>query len=144
MFSGLTELIKYFIYIILFANCIFFLVFSLVSEKNKFSNFKFGFSLICGFLLIFLKTCVNYNYNRSQLTQVGIYYLTDYPSCKSCRIELKENLKYIVFNNNKEVEKGDWHYEVGGDYWITYLNGRKSILGEGIYSYQKYNLKYSE
>jgi hypothetical protein len=49
-----------------------------------------------------------------------------------------------VFNNNKEVEKGDWHYEVGGDYWITYLNGRKSILGEGIYSYQKYNLKYSE
>ena len=62
----------------------------------------------------------------------------------SCYLELRENMTYIVVDKGKIIESSNWHYEVGGDYFITYLDNDRHQLGSGNYSYERYKLKYSE
>ena len=57
--------------------------------------------------------------------------MTTYRNCDSCYLELKENMTCIVVNKGKIIEQSNWHYEVGGDYWITYLDNDKHQLGSG-------------
>jgi hypothetical protein len=140
---ALGEFITYMIYFLLGLSCAVFLIFAVTVKKRQSKLYASGLGIFFGFLLLSFKFYQDRNYKDSQLTQVGIYYLTNYPDCDSCYIELNENMTYQILNKSQTVEKGDWHYEVGGDYWITYLNSDKGQLGNGKYSYRNYQLKYS-
>jgi hypothetical protein len=81
---------------------------------------------------------------KAELEQVGVYYLTAYPNCEYCVLELKKDLTYDVRNNGQIIEKSDWHYKSGGDYWITYLDGKNHQLGNGYFEYERSELRDGE
>jgi hypothetical protein len=140
--SALGELFIYVIYFVLGITTIAFLVLTIIIKRK--AKILTGFATIFfGFLLFSFKSCQSHNYKENQLSQVGLYYLTEYPNCDSCIIELKENQTYEVTKNRQVIERGNWHYEVGGDYWITYLDNDKYQLGNGKFAYYKYKLKYN-
>ncbi|MFL5748428.1 MAG: hypothetical protein ACJ751_27395 [Niastella sp.] len=51
-------------------------------------------------------------------------------------------MTYIIVSKGKIVETSIWHYEMGGDYFITFLNNDSDQLGSGAYAYKDYKLKY--
>lgn len=140
---AIGELIIYTIYFFTGLSCLVFLILALTAKKRCFRIWTALTGLFFGFLLLCFKWQQNSIYKQNQLNQVGIYYLTNYPNCDSCHIELNENMTYKVAHKSQIFENGDWHYESGGDYWITYLNGTKYQLGNGKYAYRDYKLKYS-
>ena len=93
-------------------------------------------------LIVWLKICQFQDRRQENLEAVGIYYLTNYPDCNSCSIELKEDLTYAVLKTNAVLETGDWHTDSYADFWATYLNGERDQLGSGKYEYKTYALKY--
>ena len=140
--SALGELFIYIIYFVLGILSIGFLVLTMTSKKK--TKILTGLAtLFFGFLLFSFKSCQSRNYKENQLSQVGLYYLTEYPDCDFCIIELKENQTYEVTKNGQVIERSNWHYEVGGDYLITYLDNDKYQLGNGKFEYYKYKLKYN-
>ena len=141
--SAFGELFIYLIYVLLGLTGVVFFLWTYTSKKVRKPWTLLG-GLFFTFLLFYFKSCQNENYKRNQLSQVGKYYLTDYPNCKSCYIELKENMTYNVIDDGKIIETSNWHYESGGDYWITYLDNDKYQLGNGKFNYKKYELKYSK
>lgn len=96
----------------------------------------FAISLLSYFLI---------NHHRSKRreveAQLGTYELEQYPGCHPCSLELQENNIFVVKSNNVIKEIGQWHYESGQDYWITYLNEHDQ-LGFGSYKYTSYKLKH--
>lgn len=141
--SALGELFIYVIYFVLGAAGIIFLVLTFTAKKSMKLWTLIG-SLFFGYLFFHFKSYQDYIYKQNQLSVVGTYYLTSYPNCDSCYLELKENMIYIVVDKGKILKQSKWHYEVGGDYWITYLDNDRYQLGSGQYSYDRYELKYSE
>jgi hypothetical protein len=139
--SALGQLFIYVIYFILGIATISFLVLTFKRKNKLISGLA---TIIFGFLLYNFYSLQSKNYKENQLSQVGLYYLTEYPNCDSCIIELKENQTYKVKNNEQVIEKGNWHYEIGGDYWITYLNNDNYQLGNGKFRYSKYEPKYNK
>ncbi len=139
--SALSELFVYLIYFILgLGSIIFFGLTITTKRKNKVWTGLVGLFFV---FLIFKYYSYETNlYKKNQLTQVGFYYLTNYPNCNSCILELKENQTYEVRNQGKIVEQSNWHYKVGGDYFILYLDNDNHQLGSGDYIYKKYKLKY--
>ncbi|MBF9220492.1 hypothetical protein [Hymenobacter ruricola] len=73
--------------------------------------------------------------------ELGTYQLTNYPNCRPCELELRENNVFVVRQQDAVRETGRWHFESGQDYWITYLN-EYDQLGSGKYSYTNYHLKH--
>jgi len=138
--AAIGELIIYFIYFILGLSFVTFLILSLTSKKTK-KPFMI-ISIFFGLLMIIFKSCQYKGYINDQKEQVGIYYLTKYPNCNSCYIELKEDMTYVIEKSGGIIKKGTWHHESGGDYWITYLDGENYQLGSGDFSYTDYKLKY--
>lgn len=59
-------------------------------------------------------------------------------------LELKEDNTYRVTSEEKQLEQGDWHYEVGGDYFIVYMNNDTDQLDHGRFEYTESILKYGE
>ena len=141
--SALGELFIYVIYFVLGLACIIFLLLTFTSKKSIKPWTLIASILFC-FLFFTFKSCQKENYKQNQLSVVGTYYLTSYPNCDSCYLELRENMTYIVVDKGKIIESSNWHYEVGGDYFITYLDNDRHQLGSGDYSYERYKLKYSE
>jgi hypothetical protein len=139
--SALGELIIYVIYFILGLLSVVFLILT-IKSKNSIKPWTLIACILFGFLLYCFKSFQNDKYRKNQLSVVGVYYLTNYPDCDSCYIEIKENMTYIVVNKGKIAEQSIWHYEVGGDYWITYLDNDRHQLGYREYSYEFYRLKY--
>ncbi|MES2662385.1 MAG: hypothetical protein V4629_03685 [Pseudomonadota bacterium] len=139
--SALGELLIYFIYFVLGLGTLLFLALTFTAKRTIRVWAGLG-TLFLGFLLFSFKSCQSDNYKENQLSQVGLYYLTDYPNCDSCIIELKENQTYEVTKHGQIIERSDWHYEVGGDYWITYLDNNNYQLGSGKFAYKKSKLKY--
>lgn len=92
-----------------------------------------GFLAFLGYLLYEDRI----GYKERQLQQVGTYYLTSYPSCDSCVLELKDDMTYEIRSKGNVIETSNWHYEVGGDYWILYLDYDRKQLGSGYYAYKK-------
>lgn len=139
--TALSELFDDIIYFLLGLACVMFfgLTFT-VKRKNRIWTALAGCFFV--FLLFKFKFYSNDVYKKNQLSKVGVYYLTNYPDCDSCVLELKENQKYVVINNGRVVEQSNWHYKVGGDYFIVYLDNDKHQLGSGDYAYTKYKLKY--
>ena len=84
------------------------------------------------------------DYNRwkkLQLSNVGTYYLTHYPNCENCKLSLLENNTYEVINDQEILEKGDWEYIQGSDYFFVELGEKRRHLGSGDYQYEDYKLK---
>jgi len=142
LMSALGELIIYVVYFMLGLHCIIFIVLTITSKKST-KPWTLLASLMFVFLFFNFKSCQDNNYKRNQLSVVGVYYLTNYPNCDSCYLELKENMSYVIVNEGKVIEQSNWHYEVGGDYWIIYLDNDRHQLGSGEYFYERYKLKHS-
>ena len=140
-FSSLSELFVYIIYFSLSFICSIFLYWTFkTNQKNKIWT---GIAVLFFVFLIFkFKSYLADSYKESQRSHVGLYYLTNYPNCDSCILELKENKSYEIKKQGTIIEYSDWNYEVGGDYFILYLDSNKHQLGSGDYSYEKYKLKY--
>lgn len=94
------------------------------------------------FLIVRFNACEKEDQKKSQLEHVGIYYLTNYPNCEHCILVLNEDQTCQVTSNDSILEKSNWHFESGGDYWITYIGTDGRQLGSGIYTYKRYKLKY--
>ena len=139
--SAIGEIIIYIIYIVLGLPCVILLIVTITADKSI-KLWTLIASLLFGLLLFSFKSCQDNHYKKNQLSVVGIYYLTNYPKCDSCLLELKEDMTFTIEKNGKVIEQSNWHYEVGGDYWITYLNNDRSQLGSGEYAYEDYKLKY--
>ena len=133
--SAISELIMYFIYAVLLIASISFLVLAWLSSSNKLKVFYSIIGLISIALFVTILLSNNHQFRKSELEYVGTYDLDKYPNCKNCTLELKEDNTFVVLNYNLTVEKGDWHYEAGGDYFIVYLNGNKYQLNSGRFSY---------
>jgi hypothetical protein len=76
------------------------------------------------------------SHHTAESEYIGIYELTEYPKCDSCKLELMTNNQYIVRNRQKIIEKGKWRYRSGGDYWIVDI-GEAGQLGTGRYNYKE-------
>ncbi len=92
------------------------------------------------YLVIALMPLFLFGYNmyikqrKVELKYVGVYYLTDYPNCDSCVLNLDKNNLYTVVFNERTLEQGRWKYSSGGDYWIVDI-GERGQLGSGKYKY---------
>ena len=138
--SAIGALIIFMIFFILGLICIVYFIKALGADSSRKKRYLITSSIV--FLLFtFLKSGKDRSYLQAQMGEVGIYYLTDYPNCDSCYIDLKENMTYNIINQGKVVETSNWHHEEGGDYWITYLNNDRYQLGSGEMAYKKYKLK---
>jgi hypothetical protein len=116
-----------------------------VQAFTKYKTIKpriLSYSAIFFILFCMLKSCRDKGYHNAQLEQVGIYYLTNYPNCDSCYVELKEDMTYDLVRKDTVIKTSDWHFESGGDYWILYLDKDRYQLGSGDFEYKKYKLKY--
>lgn len=113
------------------------------TAKKSYKPWTLFCSILCCFLFFSYKSCFDKAYQQSQLNHVGFYYLIQYPNCDSCILELKEDMTYEIRNKGRIIEKSNWHYESGGDYWITWLDNDKKQLGSGDYAYEHYKLKYA-
>ena len=141
--NGLGELILYIIYYFLLASGLVFLILTFI-VKRKMKFITIILSVISIFLFFQFKSCKKENYKIVQKREVGIYYLTQYPDCNNCFVRLNENMTYDVVKNDTVIETGNWHTEIGQDYWITYMNNDKDQLGCNRFSYDKYKKKYAE
>jgi hypothetical protein len=141
--NGLGELFLYLIYAFLIVMSLGFLVLVfVVNKKNR--TLPIVFCAISILLLFWFKSCNDQGDKLQQLRQVGTYYLTQYPDCPDCDLVLEKSQQYKIIKEGKIIGTGDWHFEWGQDYFITYLNGNSDQLGSGKYAYKVYNLKYTE
>lgn len=131
------------VYLVLAVPCVAFLLMAFFSGRRWRPWAVLGIILFGG-LLLWFRWSQYENYRANQLSVVGVYFLTSYPNCEACVLELREDKSYTVVDNRRVVEQSNWHHEVGGDYWITYLDSDKSQLGTGRYKYERYVLKYSQ
>ena len=109
--STLGELIVPLIYLIIALGAVVCVVWNFQTKKPQ----KLWTSLGSIFFLILLfsfRSCLKTAYKNEQLRQVGVYYLTSYPNCPNCILELKEDMTYEIRSRNKVIEKSNWHYEV--------------------------------
>ncbi len=139
--SAISELFIILIYIVLGGVLLIALIFTLVVKRP----YKYFTAIVAAFfaiLLVLFAYNQRANYQENQMGKVGVYYLTDYPNCATCHLILSENMTFTVVSGKKIIETGDWHYEQGGDYFITYLNNDRNQLGAGNYRYGDYKLKY--
>lgn len=135
--SAISELIIYIIYGIFLIGGISFLVLAWLATTNKLKIIYFLFGIISIICFTGILLSSRNALRKSELDYVGTYDLDNYPNCQNCILELKENNTFIVQNQNDNIvlEKGDWHYESGGDYIIVYINGESDQLGSGKFSY---------
>nr|WP_288836388.1 hypothetical protein [uncultured Flavobacterium sp.] len=140
--AALGELIVLCIYLLLGLGALMLLVLTF-KQKKSYKPWTLLGSFFCCALFFAYKYFSDEAYQKSQLSQVGLYHLTNYPNCDDCILQLKEDMTYEVKNRDKIIERSDWHYESGGDYWITWLDNDRYQLGFGKYSYERFRLKYS-
>lgn len=131
--SGIAELAKLVIYAIVILPPLVMLIIMLLNGKKFFKKglrYLFFTSIPLMLLVIFDIT----NHKNEELGYVGVYYLTEYPDCTSCQLELKENNTYTITKGDREIESGSWNYRSGSDYWIVDI-GEFGQLGTGNYAY---------
>lgn len=75
---------------------------------------------------------------NAELERAGTYHLTAYPNCNSCKAVLHEDNTYDIITRDSILAKGNWHFAMGGDYLIIYLNGEKNQMGNGDYQYDSF------
>jgi hypothetical protein len=96
-----------------------------------------GSMIFCVLFFVF-KSSQERNYRDSQIRQVGVYILKDFHGCLDCQVELKEDMTYVISDGVSILESSNWHFEMGGDYFITWLDIDRKQLGSGDYEYIKF------
>ena len=141
-FGPIREILVIGIYVLLFFPVLI-LLFNLFDRiKNKGNILKVFVCTVLGSLpLVFFSYFQYHSYKSKEQSQVGMYYLTAYPDCWGCKLELLDDNTYVVTDPNKLLEEGQWRYDEGSDYSIVTLNQKGIQLGSGIYQYQRYKLK---
>jgi hypothetical protein len=139
--NGVGELLIFIIYLFLGLTSVVLFVQAFYEYKSVKPRF-WAYSAFFFFLFCWFKTCRNKRYHEAQIEQVGIYFLTNYPNCDSCYVELKEDMTYNLVKKGTVIKTSDWHFESGGEYWILYLDKERYQLGSGDFEYKKYKLKY--
>jgi len=140
--NALGELFIYVIYGVFIILSIAFFMRTLISKK-KWAKWIWGSATAFWFTCLIFFAIHMKNVKRSNdLSIVGTYNLTQYPNCINCKAVLDENYTFTITNGIKVFEKGIWRYEVGGDYFVIYLNKNGDQLGSGDYKYNTYKLKY--
>ena len=128
-------------YAILILSCLIFLYLTFFSKTKRF-KWVFGILSFIAAIGFFLFTANQKRLKRiSDLSNVGTYDLIKYPNYNSCKLILNEDYTFEVTNGKSILEKGDWNYDVGCDFWIVYLNKERDQLGSGIYEYGSYKLR---
>lgn len=108
------------------------------SNKRNRNSF---IGLVISALPLLLFSYSQYNKQRnSELEYVGKYQLDEGSVCNGGIIELKGDNTYIITCDEQILERGEWNYHEGGDYWIVAI-GAYGQLGSGNY---KYSLKIEE
>lgn len=140
--TAFGEVILYSIYFNLGSAAIIFFIrlFFVKSSESKISSGILGITFVLS--IVFIWYTRESGRQEEQIEHVGTYYLTDYPNCDNCICKLNEDNTFYIYSGSTIYEKGDWHFESGGDYLITYLHGDKYQLGCGNYKYHNYKLKY--
>ena len=130
--SAIGELIVWIIYAIL---CIPPIVTLVILRKNK--SIKNGtiYFVVASLPLALIAYSQYSNQIEAELEYVAKYYLSAYPNCDSCVLQLKRDNSYSVTLNGNELEHGNWKYRSGGDYWIVDI-GAYGQLGTGKYKYR--------
>ena len=129
---AIGELIVLVIYVILSIPPI--LIVIRLKRKKTFPVKKLTY-LVIAIIPLFLFSYSQYtNHRNAELQYVGVYYLTDYPNCISCVLNLNANNSYKVVFDQEIIEQGKWKYSSGGDYWIVDI-GEHGQLGSGKYRY---------
>ena len=133
--SAISELLGFAMYFFLIIGSITFLVSAWLSKVKYKQTVYIILGILCLVVSIAWFVSSKITFHKWELEHVGIYYLDDYPNCLSCELELKTDKTFIVSEGKKILEKGDWHFEIGGDYFIIYLNGEDDQLGSGKFKY---------
>ncbi|MDO7852139.1 hypothetical protein [Hymenobacter convexus] len=117
-------------------------LFQLLTTKSRATRRRaaVGFIALVALLSFFVFRTYQIDKDWEQ-DEIGTYQLTDYPNCRPCVLELRENNVFVVQQQDSIRETGHWRFESGQDYWITYLNEHDQ-LGTGNYQYTKYHLKH--
>lgn len=132
--SAIGELIVLIIYLILCVPPIW-IILLLILRGKKFRTKGITYLLI-GLIPLTVFSYNQYsNHKDAEIKFVGFYYLTEYPDCNPCKLNLKENNTFTVYNGKEEIERGKWKYRSGGDYWIVDI-GKYGQLGSGKYKYE--------
>jgi hypothetical protein len=113
--------------------------------KRTFARVLFAFgSLIC-FAFAGYTYISDKNYTRAmELQHAGTYRLTNYPNCSPCKAVLNEDNTYKVVSEDSVFEKGDWHFEMGDDYLIVFVNGKNDQMGGGRFEYDTFMDKHGK
>jgi len=142
--SALGELLIYIIYGALVLFFLSRLSLAIFHKRKKSKNVYGVLALISVVSLLYFSRVQKKNRRANEEANVGKYHLSNYPNCPSCNVILKEDNTFEIVDSMKVLEKGDWSYESGGDFWIVYLDKRKDQLGSGIYKYDSFNLQVSK
>jgi hypothetical protein len=135
--GALGILILYFFYGIIILIGLFFLKLAFASNF-KLLRITYSLLALCSFAsLTFCFYLQWQKHRKEELQYVGTYYLTEYPNCPTCVAVLKRNNTYKVLDGENEIEKGNWRFESGGDYFILYMDNDKYQLGSGKFSYER-------
>jgi hypothetical protein len=136
--SALGELISKIIYWIIILGGLVSLILAIILKGISKKAISAVICLLCIILILFISKKIKTDYRRMQLKHVGTYYLTKYPNCDSCIAILKDDNMYEVKQNKKTFESGNWHFEMGGDYLIVYMNNDSGKLGSGRFQFDKF------
>jgi hypothetical protein len=117
-------------------------IFLTIKAKKFLKPFALLTAIFFCYLIFNFRSYLIESKKLAQLHRVGFYYLTNYPDCDSCVLELMEDKTYVVRAKDKVVEKSNWRFEAGCDFWITYLDNDRKQLGSGSYAYEVSELKY--
>lgn len=133
--GALGTLLLYGIYATLVAISIIFFRLS-IGSKSRFLKIIYIVVAILSFSLLTYWIIETHQKNRQrELEHVGTYYLTKYPNCNNCVVVLSSDNTYKVLNGDSVIEKSNWHYKSGDDYFIVYMDNDKGQLGSGKFSY---------
>src|SRR3569833_2611328 len=136
--SALGELLILVAYVVLIVTG-FILAVKIFTAKKAFAKICFAAGSVFFFMFVLWLIVGTRTARRAaELERAGTYHLTSYPNCNSCKAVLLEDNTYIILNRDSVLAKGDWHFEMGGDYLIIYLNGENDQMGNGDYQYDSF------
>ena len=131
--TALGELLIFIIYLF-FGTLLLVRIYKEFKSKTKLKTDSIKRIIFSALPLILWASWMYYVHRTNELDCVGKYILTEYPNCDSCILELKSDNFYQVTSNEIVIEKGEWNYDSGGDYWIVEI-GKHGQLGSGKFKY---------
>ncbi len=140
-FGSIGEFFSIFFYCIFSIPVIWILLLLILRGREYFE--KGLIHLLFALIPISLFTYFNYSKNINEQNEyVGKYHLTNYENVRDAYLILKPDNTYIVSKKQHVLEKGEWNYDHGSDYWIVTIGEYEyDQLGIGKFEYDTFNKK---